>query len=70
MVYSAVTHKELTGLKLMRRFAVNSDVKWFITILLQQETDFFLIRYDLASYVNLVYQHYQNSCRISHNGIV
>ena len=33
----------------------------FITILLQQETDFFLIRYDLASYVNLVYQHYQNS---------
>jgi len=42
----------------------------FITILPQQETDFFLIRYDLASYVNLVFQHYQNSCRMSHNDIV
>ena len=67
-------HKVLTGLSL--RAKIYSElwtiVVWngLITILLQQETDFFLIRYDLASYVNLVYQHYQNSCRISHNDIV
>ena len=41
-----------------------------VLILLLLEIDFFLIRYDLTSYANLMYQYYQNSCRIFHNDVV